>query len=196
MEDLQDDIVISFSKGDESAFETIYQAMNRQLIIFCRCFVSMEDAQDITADTFFKLWNMRSRWDTINNVKAFLYITARNACLNFLRSAKTKAASEKKMAELLEHEQKAILLSEIQSDLINRIMQEIESLPDNCKAVFKMSVLEGYKTEEIAEKLGITTRTVFNLKHIAVKAIKSAIFKTGLQINMVAAIMLEVAKRL
>jgi RNA polymerase sigma-70 factor (ECF subfamily) len=196
MEDLRDDIVISFSKGDESAFKAIYDALNRQLIHFCRCFVSMEDAKDIAAETFFKLWNMRSRWNTINNVKAFLYITARNACLNFLRSERTKIVNEKKIAELLEREEKMILLSEIQSDLINLIMLEIESLPDNCKKVFKMSVLEGYETAEIAAKLNIAPQTVFNLKYIAAKTIKSAIFKRGVQINMIATLMLQVAKRL
>jgi len=184
MENLRDDIVISFSQGDETAFDAIYYDFSPQLITFCRNLVPLEDAEDIAAETFFKLWRMRTRWDSFNNIRAFLYVTARNACFDLLKHRKRKAEKEKRiLADLMAEEQKTILYSEIESELINQIMAEIENLPENCKAVFKMSYLEDYETAEIADKLHIASQTVFNLRSMALKAIKTAIFKRGLQLD-------------
>jgi RNA polymerase sigma-70 factor (family 1) len=195
MQDVQDDINLAFIQGDRKAFDNLYSQLSDQLITYCKNFVGYEDAQDIVAETFYKLWKSQQKWSSINNVKSFLYVSAKNSCLNLLKHQKVKAEKQKMIADLIAKEQKAVLLSEIESELISQIMQEIESLPENCKAVFKMSYLEGYETTEIAEKLNITTRTVFNLRSIALKAIKTAVFKRGLQVNMVA-LMLEIAKRL
>jgi RNA polymerase sigma-70 factor (ECF subfamily) len=195
MQDVRDDINWSFKQGDKNAFDNLYNQLSDQLITYCKNFVGFEDARDITAETFYKLWKSKETWGSINNVKSFLYFYAKNSCLNLLKHQKVKEEKQKQIADLIAKEQKAVLLSEIESELVNQILYEIENLPENCKAVFKMSYLEGYETTEIAEKLNITTRTVFNLRSLALKAIKSALFKRGLQVNM-AALILEVAKRL
>jgi RNA polymerase sigma-70 factor (family 1) len=195
MEDLQDDIVISFSRGDKGSFDTIYYKFSRELIIFCRNLVALEDAQDIVADTFCKLWNMRDRWDSVNNLRAFLYVTARNACFDLLRRQKMQVEKQKKIAELLADEQELILTSELKADLFNQIIEEIESLPNNCREVFKLAYLDGYETNEIAQKLSISPKTVFNLLSKARNTIRTTLLKRGLQVNTIA-FMLEVAKHL
>lgn len=195
MQDARDNINLAFKQGDKNAFDLLYNQLSDQLITYCKNFVGFEDAQDITAETFFKLWKSQETWASINNVKSFLYVSAKNSCLNLIKHQKLKEEKQKQIADLVAKEQKAVLLSEIESELISQILVEIESLPENCRAVFKMSYLEGFETTEIAEKLHITTRTVFNLRSLALKAVKSAVFKRGLQVNM-AAVMLEIAKRL
>ena len=195
MQDVRNDINLAFKQGDKNAFDMLYNQLSDQLITYCKNFVGFEDAQDITAETFYKLWKSQETWSSINNVKSFLYVSAKNSCLNLLKHQKLKEEKQQQIADLVAKEQKAVLLSEIESELIGQILHEIESLPDNCKAVFKLSYLEGYETTEIAERLNITTRTVFNLRSLALKAVKSAVFKKGLQVNM-AALMLEIAKRI
>jgi RNA polymerase sigma-70 factor (ECF subfamily) len=195
LEDLRDDIVVSFSKGDKTAFDVIYYKFSRELIFFCRNIVSLEDAQDIVADTFYKLWNMRDRWDSVNNLRAFLYVTARNACFDLLRREKMKAEKEKRIAELLANEQELILMSELKADLFNQVIEEIENLPNNCREVFKLAYLDGYETNEIAEKLSIAPKTVFNLLSKARNTIRTTVLKRGVQVNTIA-LMLEIAKHL
>jgi RNA polymerase sigma-70 factor (family 1) len=195
MQDVRNDINLAFRQGDKSAFDALYNQLSDQLITYCKNFVGFEDAQDIAAETFYKLWRLKETWSSINNVKSFLYVSAKNSCLNFLKHQQVKAKNENRIADLIAKEQKAVLLSEIESELVSQILLEIENLPENCKAVFKMSYLDEYETNEIAEKLNITARTVFNLRSIALKAIKTAVFKRGLQVNMLA-LMVEMAKRL
>jgi RNA polymerase sigma-70 factor (ECF subfamily) len=40
---------------------------------------------DITRDAFIRLYDKREHCDSYNNIKAFLYVSARNASLNHLR---------------------------------------------------------------------------------------------------------------
>ena len=185
MDDLRDDIVISFQQGSRDAFNVIYWHLRKPIITFCKCMVPVEDAEDITADVFVTLWKLRAQWDSIRNIKAFLYVTARNACFNFLKQQKTRSDKQKELAFLLEQEQELILQSEIESELLSLIKREIDGLSQTCKTVFTMSFFDGFDNTEIAQKLNISDQTVRNLKSIALKTIKKNIASKGLQLSAV-----------
>jgi RNA polymerase sigma-70 factor (ECF subfamily) len=194
MLDVQDDIILAFKQGDRSAFNTIYRQLRKPIITFCKYMVSIEDAEEITTDIFVRLWRSRDKWDGIKNIKAFLYISARNACLNFLKSQKAKPRKQEAIDEVLEREPEMIQQSEIESDLITMIKQEIENLSDTCRSVFKLSYLEGYENAEIAQKLNISYQTVKNLKSIALTTIKKNLAGKGLQLSTIL-LLLQVIKR-
>jgi RNA polymerase sigma-70 factor (ECF subfamily) len=183
MRELQDDIVLAFKQGDKTAFDAIYHHFYQPILSFCKYMVTVEEAEDILAETFFKLWKLHQSWESINNIKAFLYMTARNACFDLIKSKKTREEKQKEIALVMEREQELILQSEMESELIFRVKQEIESLPGKCKEVFTLSYFEGYKNPEIAEKLSISDQTVKNLKAAALKAIRTALLKKDFQVS-------------
>ena len=49
---------------------------------------------------------------------------------------------------------------EIDEDVYNKVHQAMESLPEQCRLIIKLNVLEGKKYLEIAEELGITINTI------------------------------------
>jgi RNA polymerase sigma-70 factor (family 1) len=183
--ELQDDIILAFRQGERSAFEAIYGQLYDPIITFCKYLVTAEDAEDITSEVFFGLWKSREKWDSIINIRAFLYVSARNRCLDLIKHKKLKTEKQKEIAFLYQREQELVLQSEMESDLITRIKQEIDNLPDRCKEVFTMSFIEGYKNPEIAEKLSISSQTVKNLKVTALKALRITFLKKDLQVNMI-----------
>ncbi|WP_205508850.1 RNA polymerase sigma factor [Longitalea arenae] len=195
MVDVQDNIILAFRQGDMAAFDTIYLKFRKPIITFCKYMVPVDDAQDITSDVFVKLWRSREQWDSIINVKAFLYTSAKNACLDFLKTQKRKALREKTAASMLEQEQKLVLKAEIESDLISLIKAEIDSLPQNCRSVFMMSYFDGYENAEIAQKLNISDKTVRNLKSTALNTIKKNLQNKGLQLSTLL-LWIQVIKRL
>ena len=195
MQDVQNDIILAFRQGDRSAFNAIYSQYRKPIITFCKAMVPIEDAEEITADVFVRLWKSHDQWDHIRNVKAFLYISARNACFNFLKSEKTKPRKQELAAEVLEQEQEFICQAEIESDLITLIKVELENLPDTCRTVFKMSYFDQYENAEIAAQLNIGYQTVRNLKTIALKTIKKNLAEKGLQLSTVL-LLIQVTRRL
>jgi RNA polymerase sigma-70 factor (ECF subfamily) len=45
-------------------------------------------------------------------------------------------------------------------ELQNRIYKSVEDMPVQCRRIFKLNRFEGLRNEQIAEKLGISKRTV------------------------------------
>ena len=49
---------------------------------------------------------------------------------------------------------------EIDEQVYAKVNLAIESLPEQCRLIIKLNVLEGKKYQEIAEELGITVNTI------------------------------------
>ena len=49
---------------------------------------------------------------------------------------------------------------EIDEQVYDKVNLAIESLPEQCRLIIKLNVLEGKKYQEIAEELGITVNTI------------------------------------
>ena len=60
----------------------------------------------------------------------------------------------------------------IRNELRVEIHQAINSLPDKCKEVFKLSYLYGMKNKEIADALNISLRTVEAHMYKALKILR------------------------
>jgi RNA polymerase sigma-70 factor (ECF subfamily) len=127
---------------------------------------------------------MREQWDTIINIKAFLFISARNNCLRVLQNRKMKSEKEKQIAYLLQYEQQLIVGSEIESEIIALIREEVEKLPEYYRQIVKLSYFEGYENQEIATMLNISEKTVRNAKSIALKTIRTVLFSRNLQSSL------------
>ena len=92
--------------------------------------------------------------------KSYLSTTVRNKCLNYLRD------NRKFNRDILEAEN---LLAETavdppdrlgESELRKRISEAIEELPPKCREIFTMNRNDQMKYQEIADRLGISVKTV------------------------------------
>jgi RNA polymerase sigma-70 factor (ECF subfamily) len=182
MEQPDNNLIAQFTRGDTEAFTAIYNAYYPTLYSFVKKFIpEREDAEDITADIFVKLWRMHANFDNIKNIEAFLYITARNACLDFLRQLKRRNEKQKELLYvLLQEPAEGILPEDIKAEVLAAILEEIEKLPRSCRNVFKMAYLEGLSNSEIAESLRINNQSVRNHKLRAVKLLRIALLNRNL----------------
>jgi RNA polymerase sigma-70 factor (ECF subfamily) len=160
--ELNPDVIIEFQKGDPHAFTYFFQLHYRPLCYFASQLVgNQQDAEDIVKDTYVKLWQKHPDFATPQNIKAFLYITTRNACLNFLRHLQVRESSRKELLYLeAEKGQELVVNQMIRAELMQEIYTEIEKLPEKRRMVFKLAYLEGLKNDEIADHMHISIHTV------------------------------------
>lgn len=172
-------VIIEFKEGSKEAFAEVYKTHFASLFFFVRRFINdRQEAEDITAETFIKLWKIRFNFDTHQNIKAFLYITARNACLDCLRAQKRNSGAQQELMYLLmQNDGVTFIQDEVKGDVLQEIKNEIENLPPKCQQIFKMAFLERVKNADIAEQLGLTVQTVKNQKVRAIKLLRLAINK-------------------
>ena len=171
--ELDNDTILQFNKGDESAFTVIYNHFYHHIFSFCKYLLpTIEDARDMTAQLFIQLWEKKETLQSYTHLRAFLFLNARNKCFNFLRDQKARSAIDKQLGDFTIEEQRAILFSEIESELITRIYEEVEKLPDYYRNILKLSYFQGYSNQEIAAMLNVSEKTVRNAKSIALKTVR------------------------
>ncbi len=122
-------------------------------------------AEEIAQDVFLKLWEIRSTLKHDSNIKNFLYILARNKCLNYLRDH-IKERKINYSDYFLEMQFNYEALNELPSDYIEFeecykiINAAINKLPVDIKETFRMSRFEGLPNKEIAEKYNVGIKAI------------------------------------
>src|SRR5690349_17019382 len=144
---LDSDTLLAFTGGDKSAFSTVYNRYYDEILYFTHKLTSSkEEAEDITIEIFLKLFKIHERFTNEPNIKAFLYITARNNCLNYLRMVRQRKTDRKDFSD---NESGAHEIEDLESQhaiieslLIKEIYGAVEDLPERCRQVFKMIYIE------------------------------------------------------
>ena len=149
--------------GDIQIFKDLYLERLEAIIGFCGYYVrDRETAADIAQETFFKLYERFDASYTRENMLAFLYITARNVCLDARRRA--EARTEGLEGEAEEVASGDFFLDEIaRQEMIRTVREAVAKLTGRCRELAQMA-LEGKTNAEMAEELGITVNTVKSLK--------------------------------
>jgi RNA polymerase sigma-70 factor (family 1) len=170
---LDNDIIVSLKKGGPDALQSLLKQFYSPLCLFAeRLLGDSAAAEDIVGESFIKLWNKRTNFESLQNIKAFMYITIRNACLNHLKQAKRESLSKKQHAYLTGEKEEFVLNEMIRAEVLKEIMHEINNLPEQCGKVLKMGYLEGLRNQEIADLLNISVHTVKNQKARAIQLLK------------------------
>lgn len=159
----------------------IFKLYNKSLFYFARQLVDNDgQAEDIVADAFIKLWQKNNDFDSLSAIRSFMYVTVRNGCCNYLKHVKRKTASHEEILHLTKDEEDYIESKMVKANLLEIILEEVESLPPIRRKIFKMIYLEDLSIFEIATKLGITVDTVRVQKARALHGLRTAILKKGM----------------
>lgn len=167
-------LIAAFRDGDESAFAELYTSLYGPLFYFIQRILNhAPETEEIVADAFIKLWNRRGNFDSIETIRSFLYVAAKNASFTVLKKRKEYAKRHESFGYLFSTETAGpSQQDEIKAEVLNRILAEAENLPQQCRTIFRLSFMEGRKNPEIADTLGITLQTVKNQKVKAIKSLK------------------------
>lgn len=170
----------AFQNGEEKALAHFFKLHSKSLAYFTsRMLDDQAEADDIVSRCFLKLWQKHKDFKNLQNIKAFLYISCRNACLDYLASLKVRTAAQERYISHLQQGDENILYDVIQTEVLDMVNKEIEELPEKMKVIFKMLYIDGKSTAEISEELGLSIQTVRNQKTKAVTIIKNSLVRKG-----------------
>lgn len=161
--------------GREEGLTAIYKQYKRALLHFSLQFVDRETAEEIVSDTFIKVWSLREDFHSNEKLKAFLYISTKNACLNHLRRPQTKWILEdvNSWDDIL-FEEPEVYRKILQTELIKQIYEELSNLPEKQREVFRMTYLEDKTVEEISQTLNISPNAVYIYRSRALAWLKNS----------------------
>lgn len=166
-------LLADIASGNQAAFSKLYDLFYPALLQHVITKINDETAaQDILHDLFLSLWKSRERLGQIQSLPAYLYASCRYLIIDHLK----KAALTNKYEEIesLEIDSKEEPLEDrlYYRYLLDKVNQEVDNLPEKCRAIFKMSREDYMSNKEIAEYLQISESTVENQIRKALQRIK------------------------
>ena len=104
-----------------------------------------EEAKDLVQDLFFYIWDHADSLLIKTSLKAYLFTSLRNRCLNALRDRKIVDSCNDKLLE-------AQLFAGIKDIEINetvemRLQNALNTLPDKCREIILLKIVEGKKNK-------------------------------------------------
>jgi RNA polymerase sigma-70 factor (ECF subfamily) len=141
----------------DSALETYYVELCEYVL---RLVGSAEVAEDVVQDLFLRLWNTRGPRDAVRLTRPYLYTSARNAALKYLRHRRVVDAwiDRASREEMPTVESPSDLC--LRHELEDAVARGIAELPPRCREIFLLRRRDQLSYQEIAAHAGISLGTV------------------------------------
>ncbi len=166
--------ILLFQQGDLKSFDELFYQFYPPVLYFAMKLTgSRESAEEIVMDSFKKLWTRRESFETKSAIKAWLFITTKNACFNYLHAQKrrTEIKNEYQQVVVRMQDDENSGYNKLKEHVIFRLYEEINNLPAQRRAIMKLR-LEGNTNPQIARILNISVFTVRNQIALAFKNLK------------------------
>ncbi len=159
--------------------EYLFNTYYARLCYFAFKLVKNQDAaKDLAQDVFLKYWHKRDEYSSELAIKNFLYLSLRNASLNYIRHDTIEKKHAETLADDTLEEEKGLSYL-IKAEALVAIHNAIENLPVGCKTVLQLAYFEGLKNDQIANEMGVSINTVKTQKQRALKLLRLNLPKTA-----------------
>jgi RNA polymerase sigma factor (sigma-70 family) len=172
--------LLSNPANSERAFRAILKNYKEKLYYHIRKIViNHDDADDVTQETFIKIWRNLDKFRGESKLYTWLYRIATNESLTFIQKRKRDMSvsidDNEMLVNSLESSKSDTYLDGDEIEI--KLQKALLTLTDKQRAVFNLKYFEELKYEEIAD---ITETSVGGLKatyHFAVKKIEDYLSK-------------------
>lgn len=165
--------------GDEGALRAIFDRHYPLLLTDIYRLIPDEDTcKDLAQEVLVDLWRKRAELDIHTSLRAYLRRAAVNRALNYIKTSK-KIVLEEPEERHFEADDSArqLQIKDRQENLEQALAEAIERLPEKCRLVFTLSRFENLSHRAIAEKLGISVKTIENQITKAMRLLREALLK-------------------
>jgi len=165
-----------FAEGDLDAFEELFQQFQKQVYRWIVQIVRDGGiAEDLTVETFWRIYRARSRFNPERNFGAWSRRIATNVALDWLRRVHPEdEISEPSIAKVLPD-------AVAQQDIRGAIVRAFKQLPPKLRVVATLSLIEEEPYESIGEALGIGVATVKTRRFRAVRLLRKKLKRMGIE---------------
>lgn len=152
-------------------FDKVYKEYSSYVYLLAKRFLVIgEEAEEIAQDVWLIFWEKMDEIER-DKIRAWLSLVVKNRCLNWIKKNPHRIKQEINF----DIAQEEINDLSDYAALINIILKAVDELPLKTRMVFKTTVFDGLSILESANKLGVSSSTVKNLKLFAIKTIREKV---------------------
>jgi RNA polymerase sigma-70 factor (ECF subfamily) len=164
-----------FARGDPEAFEALfrqfYPEVRRWLVRLVR---DAAAADDLTVEVFWRIHRAHARFDPSRSFGAWARRIASNAAIDHFRQVRRARVTPVAAPEPAPD-------SSARRDLHMRVNRAFGQLPPKLRIVAELALIQGWPHDEIAPALGISRSAVKARAFRAMRFLKDALVKEGIQ---------------
>ena len=152
------DLLCNFRGGDERAFAELYRRHKAEVYTYCLRMMSgdRDSASDLFQEVFIKAFEKADQFRVGTNVTGWIYMIARNLCLNAIRDRRPNDTLEAHPLLMSRDRSLAPEYDEEQHFLRQKLEEALQSLPVEFREPFILREFDGFSYSEIAQMTGAT----------------------------------------
>ncbi|WP_343307816.1 RNA polymerase sigma-70 factor [Chitinophaga niabensis] len=156
-------------QGDEKALEMVFLRYYNLLSRYAaRLLKSEADGQEVAADVFLTFWEKRQSIEVKESLRQYLFAMTRHRALRLLK-AKDRVPASLELTKEYEINAEPEEETPVSTD---HLTAYINQLPPQRRHIFRLNKIEGLSYPEIAQRLGISEKTVKNHVYRAMLQLK------------------------
>jgi len=170
------DLLERFANGDVDAFEDLFrQFQGRVFGWIVRIVRDRGVAEDLTLETFWRIYRARSRFHPEGDFAAWAYRIATNRALNHLRRRRFEEELPEELPDKISAD------PAVQHETGDRIQRAVHKLPAKLQVVVMLALVEERPYQEIADSLGVAVGTVKSRVFRALRILRKQLESMGEQ---------------
>lgn len=169
----EQEILKKIANGDLNAFRLLFDRYFSDLCNFLVIYLHNRSfAEEVALEIFTSLWEKGEQISIHTSIKSYLYTAAKNRAISIFRRNKSHLLSE------LDVEQTQVIADErshlyLENEELRQIIgRAVQALPEQSRKIYQMAWEENLSHKEIAEKLGLSPKTVENHVGIALRKLR------------------------
>ncbi|MEG0918157.1 MAG: RNA polymerase sigma factor [Myroides sp.] len=165
----ESELINQVQNNNRAAQKQLFDQFSPTMLSTCRQYIKdLHNAEDVMLCAFMKVFQNINQYRNDGSFEGWIRKIMIRESLSFLRS--------KKELDFIEDAGQSVLSVVSDSyEISNDYQKLIDDLPKGCRYIFVLSVIEGYKHQEIAEMLNISVGTSKSQLAYAKKLLKQQI---------------------
>ncbi len=169
------ELLLLLKQDNDVAFRALYDRFYKYLVVTANNILGDSDAaRDLAQDVFVELWKKRASIEVQSSLKSYLRRAVVNKTLNYIKARRIDFREPEHLPEKISQLDSPYTQLET-TDLEQIIHNAIAALPERCRVIFTLCRLENLPHKDIADQLGISTKTIENQMTRALSALREAI---------------------
>lgn len=133
---------------DHEAFKQLFREFFQDIAYYSSKILKDTDiAEDIAQEVFIRLWEKENHFENYLALKSYLYLSARNCCLNYIKHHNIVVEHAQNLIQEEADEQTWDTI--VESEIISLLSDYIRHLPGECAKIMEL-VMQGYNSTEIS----------------------------------------------
>lgn len=164
----------SFQRGEEKGFTYFFKSLFPALLFYSFKITNNKEAADeITENSFIKIWKCHELFGHHERISSWLYATVQNDSITWLKERDQPASSPCDPVKNMDNDE-GLLFDNcmINVQLAHELYRLLQTLPPRCRQVVDLHFLQGKTLKEIAVQLKMPFKAINNQRMKGMKLLR------------------------